>query len=126
MGASFVAHPYRYHDLYLTLISGEFWRGVKSADKNVEVTVRVCNERGQSIPGVIALGSGIETQDEYRSVVYYHEDKPKWMETLKIAIPIDEFYRSHLKFTFKHRSSNETKDRQEKPFALSYVRLMQV
>ena len=35
------------HDLYLTLSSGEFSRGSKSADKNVEVTVRVCNERGQ-------------------------------------------------------------------------------
>ena len=35
------------HDLYLTLSSGEFSRGSKSADKNVEVTVRVCNEHGQ-------------------------------------------------------------------------------
>lgn len=35
------------HDLYLTLSSGEFSRGSKSADKNVEVTVRVCNERGR-------------------------------------------------------------------------------
>lgn len=114
------------HDLYLTLVSGEFSRGSKSVDKNVEVTVRVCNERGQPIPGVMHLGSGIVAQDCYNSVVYYHEDKPKWMETLKIAIPIDEFYRSHLKFTFKHRSSNEVKDRSEKPFALSFVKLMQV
>lgn len=35
------------HDLYLTLSSGEFTRGSKSADKNVEVTVRVCNEKGK-------------------------------------------------------------------------------
>ncbi|XP_059352590.1 dedicator of cytokinesis protein 1-like isoform X2 [Daphnia carinata] len=113
------------HDLYLTLSSGEFSRGSKSADKNVEVTVRVCNEKGKPIPGVMHLGSGVVAQDEYRSVVYYHEDKPRWNETFKIAIPIDEFYRSHLKFTFKHRSSNEAKDRTEKPFALSYVKLMQ-
>lgn len=113
------------HDLYLTVSSGEFSRGSKSADKNVEVTVRVCNEKGKPIPGVMHLGSGVTAQDEYRSVVYYHEGKPRWSETFKIAIPIDEFYRSHLKFTFKHRSSNEAKDRTEKPFALSYVKLMQ-
>lgn len=35
------------HDLYLTLMSGEFSRGSKSADKNVEVTVKVCNEKGR-------------------------------------------------------------------------------
>ena len=114
------------HDLYLTLVSGEFSRGSKSVDKNVEVTVRVCNERGQAIPGVLYLGSGVQAQDTYRSVVYYHEDKPKWTETIKIVIPIEEFYRSHLKFTFKHRSSSEAKDRSERPFSMAFVKLMQV
>jgi hypothetical protein len=38
------------NDLYLALVSGEFSKGSKSTDKNVEVTVRVCNEKGQSIP----------------------------------------------------------------------------
>ncbi|XP_023214491.1 dedicator of cytokinesis protein 1-like, partial [Centruroides sculpturatus] len=63
--------------------------------------------------------------NEYRSVIYYHEDKPKWMETFKVAIPIDEFYNAHLRFTFKHRSSNEAKDKTEKPFAISFAKLMQ-
>lgn len=58
-------------------------------------------------------------------MIYYHEDKPQWHETFKVTIPIDEFKTSHLKFTFKHRSSNEAKDKSEKPFAFSYVRLMQ-
>ncbi|XP_012229895.1 dedicator of cytokinesis protein 1 isoform X2 [Linepithema humile] len=113
------------NDLYLTLISGEFSKGSKSTDKNVEVTVKVCNEHGIAIPGVMTLGGGASPIDEYRSVIYYHEDKPRWCETFKIAIPIEEFKQAHLKFTFKHRSSNEAKDRSEKPFALSYVRLMQ-
>ncbi|KAL7286180.1 hypothetical protein TKK_0019548 [Trichogramma kaykai] len=113
------------NDLYLTLVSGEFSRGSKSTDKNVEVTVKVCNEEGVAIPGVISLGGGGKKINEYRSVIYYHEDKPKWYETFKIAVPIEEFKLAHLKFTFKHRSSNEAKDRLEKPFAMSYVKLMQ-
>ncbi|XP_076651042.1 dedicator of cytokinesis protein myoblast city isoform X1 [Halictus rubicundus] len=113
------------NDLYLTLISGEFNKGSKSTDKNVEVTVKVCNEYGTPIPGVMTLGGGASPIDEYRSVIYYHEDKPRWCETFKIAIPIEEFKQAHLKFTFKHRSSNEAKDKTEKPFALSYVKLMQ-
>ncbi|XP_061941676.1 dedicator of cytokinesis protein 1 isoform X6 [Apis cerana] len=113
------------NDLYLTLISGEFNKGSKSTDKNVEVTVKVCNEFGIPIPGVITLGGGALLIDEYHSVIYYHEDKPRWCETFKIAVPIEEFKQAHLKFTFKHRSSNEAKDKSEKPFALSYVKLMQ-
>ncbi|XP_076678471.1 dedicator of cytokinesis protein myoblast city isoform X2 [Andrena cerasifolii] len=113
------------NDLYLTLISGEFNKGSKSTDKNVEVTVKVCNESGTPIPGVMTLGGGALPIDEYRSVIYYHEDKPRWCETFKIAVPIEEFKQAHLKFTFKHRSSNEAKDKNEKPFALSSVKLMQ-
>lgn len=77
------------------------------------------------LQGVIHLGGDTEPLNEYRSVIYYHEDKPQWYETFKVAIPIDEFKTSHLKFYFKHRSSNEVKDKNEKPFAMAYVKLMQ-
>ncbi|XP_019762944.2 dedicator of cytokinesis protein 2 isoform X3 [Dendroctonus ponderosae] len=117
------------NDLYLTIVNGEFSKGNKTSEKNVEVVVKVCNEKGQTIPGVISLGGGVKRQieetSEYRSVIYYHEDKPQWHETFKIALRIEEFKSSHLKFTFKHRSSNEAKDKSEKPFAMSYVKLMQ-
>ncbi|CAN7990561.1 unnamed protein product [Ixodes hexagonus] len=113
------------NDLYLTLVQAEFSKGTKSSDRNIEVTVKVCNEKGAIIPGVISVGSGSENLDEYHSVIYYHEDRPRWMETFKIAVPIELFYSAHLLFMFKHRSSNEAKDRAEKPFAMSFVKLMQ-
>lgn len=113
------------NDLYLTLVQAEFSKGAKKADRNIEVTVKVCNEKGAIIPGVISVGSGSENQDEYHSVIYYHEDRPRWMETFKIAVPIELFYSAHLLFMFKHRSSSDAKDRAEKPFAMSFVKLMQ-
>lgn len=72
------------NDLYLTLVSGEFSKGSKTSDKNIEVTVVVCNEKGQCVPDVMTLGAGASMLDEYKSVIYYHEDKPKWNETFRV------------------------------------------
>lgn len=114
------------NDLYVTLLNGEFSKSTsKTCDKNIEVTVTVCNDVGEIVGDVITQGGGASMLSEYRSVIYYHEDKPKWNETFKINVPIEEFIKCHLKFTFKHRSSNEAKDRNEKPFAMSYVKLQQ-
>lgn len=49
------------------------------------------------------MGGGVEALNEFKSVIYYHEDKPKWHEIFKVAVPIEEFKSSHIKFTFKHR-----------------------
>ncbi|CAH1782976.1 unnamed protein product [Owenia fusiformis] len=113
------------NDLYVTINIGEFIRGAKTADKNVQVTMTVCNDDGKALPKVICVGGGSELLTEYRSVVYYHEDKPRWYETVKVSITIEEFYKSHLKFTFKHRSSSDNKDKGERPFEMAFVRLMQ-
>lgn len=72
------------NDLYLTLCSGEFARIAKTSEKNVEVTVSVCNDQGHSMAGVMSIGAGLAPIDEYKSVVYYHDDKPKWLETFKV------------------------------------------
>lgn len=112
------------NDLYLTLISGEFHKGNKKSERNIEVTVKILDETGAIIGDCLAVDSHNAMDSLYRSVVYYHEDKPKWMETIKIVLPIEKFPGSHLKFTFKHRSSNENKDKNEKPFAIAYIRLM--
>lgn len=115
------------NDLYVTLLQGEFSKIIlgKTSDKNIEVSVTVCNEKGEIVGDVITQGGGAPMTSEYRSVIYYHEDKPKWNETFKINVPIEEFIKCHLKFMFKHRSSNDSKDKNEKPFALSFVKLQQ-
>ncbi|RWS13623.1 hypothetical protein B4U79_02826, partial [Dinothrombium tinctorium] len=112
------------NDLYLTLVSGDFISKTSKAN-NVEVTVRVCNEKGQTLSNVITFGAGADFMSEYKSVVYYHEERPKWMETIKVSVPVEACdQKAHLKFTFKHRSSNESKDKSEKPFGFSFIKLM--
>lgn len=37
------------NDLYLTICSGEFAKGVKAGDKNIQTIVTVCNEKGISL-----------------------------------------------------------------------------
>lgn len=94
------------NDLYVNILRGEFHRSAtKASDKNIEVSVSVCNDNGKVITNVISGGNGSILKDPYKSVVYYHEDKPKWNECFKISLPmnIEEFSTAHIRFTFKHR-----------------------
>lgn len=115
------------NDLYLTLVSGEFHKqSGKKSERNIEVTVKVIGGGGtgnEPIEGALSVGTE-SLKTTYKSVVYYHEDRPRWTETIKVALSVDDFRRSHLRFTFKHRSSNENKDKNEKPFAVAFLPLM--
>lgn len=42
---------------------------------------------------------------EHRSFVLYHNNSPRWAELLKLPVPIDCFRGSHLRFEFRHCSS---------------------
>ncbi|KAJ7316275.1 hypothetical protein JRQ81_002437, partial [Phrynocephalus forsythii] len=112
------------NDIYITLLYGDLDKFNKTSQRNIEVNVCVCDEEGKVIPNAICLGAGDKPVNEYKSVVYYQVKQPRWMETLKVALPIEDMQRIHLRFTFRHRSSQEAKDKGEKNFAMAFVKLM--
>ncbi|KAE8298901.1 Dedicator of cytokinesis protein 3 Modifier of cell adhesion Presenilin-binding protein [Larimichthys crocea] len=110
------------NDLYLTLERGDFERGGKSVQKNIEVTVYVLYADGEILKDCISLGSGEPSVPEHRSFVLYHNNSPRWSEVIKLPIPIDRFRGSHLRFEFRHCS---TKDKGEKKlFGFAFTPLM--
>uniref|UniRef100_A0A3Q3W6H4 Uncharacterized protein n=1 Tax=Mola mola TaxID=94237 RepID=A0A3Q3W6H4_MOLML len=106
------------NDIYLTIQGGDFDKYNKTTQKNVEVIMWVCDEEGKVIQNSICLGAGDKVVSEYRSVIYYQIKQPRWMETIKVAVSLEEMHR------IRFPPSVFSKDKSEKNFAMAFVRLM--
>ncbi|XP_046548720.1 dedicator of cytokinesis protein 3-like isoform X2 [Haliotis rubra] len=105
------------NDLYLTLVNSEFDRGSKKAAKNVEVTVTVYDSNGDLIPECITGGCGEDAVTKYFSSIFYHNNNPKWNDTIRLSIPIDKFQCAHIRFEFCHCSTRDKTEKQLYGFA---------
>uniref|UniRef100_A0A8C4UYB4 Dedicator of cytokinesis protein 2 n=1 Tax=Falco tinnunculus TaxID=100819 RepID=A0A8C4UYB4_FALTI len=110
------------NDIYLTLVQGEFDKGNKKTQKNVEVTVCVCDESGNVVQNVIYHGAGDKPVSEYRSVVYYQQRHQRWMETVKVCTSSGAQGLGLLHLT--PHLCLPAKDKSERIFSMAFVKLM--
>uniref|UniRef100_T1IUW7 Dedicator of cytokinesis protein 3 n=1 Tax=Strigamia maritima TaxID=126957 RepID=T1IUW7_STRMM len=110
------------NDLYFLLDKAEFEKGGKSTGKNIEVTLSVLDADGSSLEKCIGIGSGHENVTEYQSVILYHNNSPRWGETIKLAVPIERFPRAHVRMEFRHCSTRDKIER--KCFGFAFAKLM--
>jgi hypothetical protein len=86
------------------------------------VTVSVIDDQGQTCGDAI----GAQRVPTFKSVVHYHEPKPRWIQTVNIRLPIDEpLLGWHVRFVLRHRSKDTHKDKKDRPLALAYLRLIE-
>ncbi|XP_078309827.1 dedicator of cytokinesis protein 3-like isoform X4 [Crassostrea virginica] len=110
------------NDVYLELYDGDFDRDGKKAQKNVEVKITVWDKDGRHVPKCINYGYGEELQDVFRSSVLYHNNGPKWRETVRVSIPMEKFPGSSVLFEISHCSTKASKA-EKKLCGFAFMRL---
>ncbi|CAE1274916.1 DOCK3 [Acanthosepion pharaonis] len=109
------------NDLYIVLNCGDFERGNKKAAKNVEVEMTAFDSDGNIIHDCIYGGISEPPTTSYLSTVFYHNNNPRWMETIKFCLPIEKFTGAHIRLDLRHCS---TRDKGEKKlFGFTFLKI---
>uniref|UniRef100_A0A8R1XZ83 C2 DOCK-type domain-containing protein n=1 Tax=Onchocerca volvulus TaxID=6282 RepID=A0A8R1XZ83_ONCVO len=113
------------NDLYVTLLQGDL-HGGKGSDKNIEVRVTVVDTNGIVENSIVMItADGVRYSTTYQSLVFYHDDKPKWNEAIKVQIPENIDQNIHLRITFHHKKAFDKTKQEKGPFALAFARIME-
>ncbi|CAL8073981.1 unnamed protein product [Orchesella dallaii] len=106
------------NDVYITLLTVDLVEkkqnktgGTKNC--NVECEVQVIDEEDDllDLPG-----------NCYKSLIFYHQNSPKFMETIKFNISIESFPKSRLRILFRHCSAKEKAEK--KLFGITWLSVM--
>lgn len=103
------------NELYVSLSSGDFAQFGRS--KNLQVTLCVRNNvTGDVIEDALHPGSGVGPTTYWESMIFYHDQRPSWEETIKVKIAdADKWEKSHIYITVRHRSSTGYASTQHSP-----------
>ncbi|CAG8552369.1 31262_t:CDS:2 [Gigaspora margarita] len=111
------------NEIYLRFLSGDFTQGRAATSRNIQITVEVKLDTGETLENAISQGSGEPRVTHFDSLVFYHSNNPTWGELIKVTIPVELFERAHIFMTFRHRSTKDKKE--DKIFAFAYMPLFQ-
>ena len=110
------------NDLYVTLERGNFDKSGKTGSRNIEITCLVIDQEGQIVENCIYYASGQCGKSRASLPILYHNNSPIWNENLRLQMPIDKFYNSHLRLEFRHCSAKDKNDK--KLIGFSFIHLM--
>ncbi|KAI7867741.1 dedicator of cytokinesis-domain-containing protein [Spinellus fusiger] len=93
------------NELYITLASGDFAQFGRS--RNIQLTLCVRdNITSEVVENALSSGANAPFTTYWESMVFYHDQRPRWGEMIKLKIQSDTLWsRSHVFFTIRHKSS---------------------
>ena len=111
------------NDIFITIHSGEFEKGGKSAAKNVEVTAKLLDMNGMSLEMITQTATSPPTS-EVHSIVFYHNNSPQWNEPIRLNVPLDRISNAILAFYIRHSSTSSESRTFDKQSAFAYIKLL--